>query len=274
MEGVGALERRLRSALHESSLLLRYQPVVAIATGAVEELRAMLRWPGGGGITPEQLIDIARSAGVLPELHRWILVTACREGAQWRREGVTASVGVTLGADQLRDGTAAVDVALALRSSGLPPGCLSVGLPATPPLAPTETPAAVLDDLSRLGVSIGVVGVRNWPLPPSLRSPAVDWLGLDRQLVALLAELPASRVAVATVVALVGDYGAKTIAAGVETDRELSCVEALGVTHALGYWFAPPTPAVELHALLRRMGGKGLKGNGPFRPGRLWGICT
>jgi EAL domain-containing protein (putative c-di-GMP-specific phosphodiesterase class I) len=273
MEGVGALERRLRSALQESTLLLRYQPVVAIATGAVEELRAMLRWPGGGGITPEQLIDIARSAGVLPDLHRWILVTACREGAQWQREGIRASVGVTLGADQLRDGTGAADVARALRSSGLPPDALSVGLPAMPPLAPAETPA-VLDDLSRLGVSVGVVGVRNWPLPPGLRSPAVDWLGLDRQLVGLLAELPTSRVAVATVVALVGDHGAKTIAAGVETDRELSCVEALGVTHALGYWFAPPTPAIELHALLRRMGGKGLKGNGPFRPGRLWGTCT
>ncbi len=233
----------------------------------------MLRWPGGGGITPEQLIDIARSASVLPELHRWVLSTACREGAQWRREGVTASVGVTLGADQLRDGTAAADVALALRSSGLPPGALSVGLPAAPALAPTDT-AAVLGDLARLGVSIGVVGVRNWPLPPSLRAPAVEWLGLDRELVGLLAELPTSRMAVATVVALVGDHGAKTIAAGVETDRELSCVEALGVTHALGYWFAPPTPAIELHALLRRMGGKGLKSNGPFRPRRLWGMCT
>jgi EAL domain-containing protein (putative c-di-GMP-specific phosphodiesterase class I) len=273
MEGVGALERRLRSALEESSLLLRYQPVVAIATGAVEELRAMLRWPGGGGITPEQLIDIARSAGVLADLHRWVLTTACREGAQWRREGVTAAVGVTLGADQLRHGTAATDVALALRSSGLPPGALSVGLPATPGLAPVDA-AAILDGLSRLGVSIGVVGVRSWPLAPGLRSPAVDWLGLDRDLVGLLAELPTPRVAVATVVALVGDHGAKTVAAGVETDRELSCVEALGVTHALGYWFAPPTPAIELHALLRRMGGKGLRKIGPFRPGRLWGMCT
>src|SRR5215211_7973010 len=107
MEGLGALERRLRIALAEGSLLLRYQPVVALASGEVEELRAMLRWPGGGGITPEQLIDIARFAGVLPELHRWILQTACREGAQWRREGVPAAVGVTLGADQLRSGTAA-----------------------------------------------------------------------------------------------------------------------------------------------------------------------
>lgn len=272
MEGVGALERRLRSALQDSTLLLRYQPVVAIATGAVEELRAMLRWPGGGGIIPEQLIDIARSAGILPDLHRWVLLTACREGAQWRREGITASVSVTLGADQLRDGTAATDVALALRASGLPPAALSVGLPATLALAPADT-AAILADLRRLGVSIGVVGVRNWPLAPGFQSPAVDWLGLDRDLVGLLAELPAPRVAVATVVALVGDHGAKTIAAGVETDRELSCVAALGVTHALGYWFAPPTPAIELHALLRRMGGKGLK-NGPFRPGRLWGMCT
>ena len=119
MEGLGALERRLRSALQEDTLVLRYQPVVSLATGAVEELRAMLRWPAGGGITPEQLIDIARYAGVLPELNRWVLETACREGAQWRREGVPAAVGVTLGADQLRSGRAAADLAVVLRSSGL-----------------------------------------------------------------------------------------------------------------------------------------------------------
>jgi EAL domain-containing protein (putative c-di-GMP-specific phosphodiesterase class I) len=271
MDGLGALERRLRSALAEGTLLLRYQPIVALATGAVDELRAMLRWPGGGGITPEQLIDIARYAGVLPELHRWILCTACQEGARWRREGLAASVGVTLGADQLLHGTAPDDVGAALSASGLSPCCLSVGLPAA--VASAEpTIGALVDDLSRLGVSVGVVGVRSWPLAPALRTAGVQWLGLDRELVGLLAELPASRVAVATVVALVREHGTRTIAAGVETDRELSCVGDLGVTHALGYRFAPPTPAAELHALLERMGVEGVQKHGPFRPGRLRGI--
>src|SRR6476661_3674022 len=150
MEGLGALERRLRSALEENSLVLRYQPVVALATGAVEELRALLRWPGGGGITPEQLIDIARYAGVLPELHRWILCTACREGARWQREGVSASVGVTLGGDQLLDGTAVDDVAAALRSSGLAPGTLHVGLPVAM-ASMVEDLAAQVEALGRLG---------------------------------------------------------------------------------------------------------------------------
>jgi len=93
----------------------------------------------------------------------------------------------------------------------------------------------------------------------------VAWVGLDRELVGLLAELPAPRVAVATVVALVTEHGTRTVAAGVETDRELSCVEALGVSHALGYRFAPPTPASELHALLHRMGAEGTEEHGRFR---------
>jgi len=168
MEGLGALERRLRSALEENSLVLRYQPVVALATGGVDELRAMLRWPGGGGITPEQLIDIARYAGVLPELHRWILCTACREGARWQREGVAAAVGVTLGADQLLDGTAAGDVAAALGASGLSPRTLHVGLPAAIATVCHDL-GPLVEELGRLGVSIGVVGVRSRPLPPGLR---------------------------------------------------------------------------------------------------------
>ena len=67
MEGLPALERRLRTAVAGGTLVLRYQPVVALATGAVQELLTMLRWPGGG-ITPEQLIDIARAADLVHAL--------------------------------------------------------------------------------------------------------------------------------------------------------------------------------------------------------------
>jgi len=270
MEGLGALERRLRIALAEGSLLLRYQPVVALASGEVEELRAMLRWPGGGGITPEQLIDIARFAGVLPELHRWILRTACAEGVRWGKDGVAAAVGVTVGSEQILDGTVPTDVADALDSSGLPCRLLHVGLPVSA-LAVLAEPAALLADLGRLGVSVGVVGVRGWPLPDRLRPTTIDWLGLDRNLVEALAELPVSRAARASVIALVADHRARTVAAGVETDRELSCVEILGVTHALGYRFAPPTAAPELGGLLRRMQGEGSGRDGSFGSGQFRG---
>src|SRR6185437_10250988 len=114
---------------------------------------------------------------------------ACREGAQWRREGVAAAVGVTLGADQLDDGTAVPDVAFALESSGLAPDALHVGVPVGGSFSSGS--AAQVATLGRLGVSLGAVGVRSWPLPPEVRPPATHWIGLDRELVGLLAELPA-----------------------------------------------------------------------------------
>ena len=64
------------------------------------------------------------------------------------------------------------------------------------------------------------------------------------------------------------------MATGVETDRELDCVEGLGVTHALGYRFAPPTAARELPALLIRMGAAGMTKIRPFRPWSDRGTAT
>jgi predicted signal transduction protein with EAL and GGDEF domain len=234
----------------------------------------MLRWPGGGGITPEQLIDIARYAGVLDALHAWILRTACSEAVEWRAGGVGASVGVTLGIDQLVGGTAADDVAGALAWSGLPPAALTIGIPISAVTSFPHDSRTAIPGLQALGVSVGIAGVTTWPLPDGIRPPSIEWVGLDRSLVSLLAELPTPRAAVDTVAAFVSEPRVRTVATGVETDRELDCVACLGVTHALGYRFAPPTAARELPALLIRMGAAGVTKIGPFRPWSDRGTAT
>ena len=274
MEGLTALERRLRQALADGTLALRYQPIVALATGDVEELRAMLRWPGAGDITPEQLIDVARSAGMLDALYAWILRTACVEAAQWRAAGMRASVGVTLGVDQVIGGTAAHDAAAALAWSGLPPAALSIGLPITAVTSHPHDARMAMPGIRALGVSMGIAGVTTWPLPAGYEPPSIDWVGLDRSLVALLAELPSPRAAVDTVAAFVGEHRGRTVAGGVETDRQLDCISALGVTHAMGYWFAPPTAATELAALLIRMGAARMARLGRFRSWQDRGTTT
>ena len=226
--------------------MLRYQPVVALATGAVEELRAMLRWPGGGGITPEQLIDIARYAGVLPELHRWILCTACRGGRPLAARGRRRRRRRDPRRRPARGRHRRRRRGRRPGASGLPPGpCTSV-CPLPSPRCATRGPAG-RGPLGRLGVSIGVVGVRSWPLPPGLRSPAT-WRGWGST--ASWSDCWRSCRPPASPWPPWWPWSPSTgrgrSPPGVETDRELSCVEALGVSHALGYRFAPPTPASEL----------------------------
>jgi EAL domain-containing protein (putative c-di-GMP-specific phosphodiesterase class I) len=264
MEGLTALSRRLRHALADGTLALRYQPVVTLATGTVDELRAVLRWPGEE-IAPEQVIDIARCAGMLDTLHRWILRTACTEAVQWRADGVGASVGLTLGVDEVVSGAAANDVAAALAWSGLPAEALCIGIPISAVTAHPYDAPRTLPGLHALGVDVGLVGITTWPLPDAVRPPSTAWVGLDQTLIALLAELPTPDVAVDTVAAFVGEGRLRTVAMGVETDRELDCIGALGVTHALGYRFAPPTAARDLAPLLIRMGAAGVAKIGPFR---------
>jgi predicted signal transduction protein with EAL and GGDEF domain len=166
---------------------------------------------------------------------------------------------VTLGVDQLIAGTAAHDVALALISSGLPPASLSIGIPVAAVRSHARQSRWALMQLGDLGVSSGIVGIRSWPLADGVPPSSIRWLGLDRSLVRLLAELPPPRTTVATVAAVAGAHGARTVAVGVETDRELDCIRALGVTHAQGYRFAPPTMATELGGLLARMGVAGAR---------------
>jgi EAL domain-containing protein (putative c-di-GMP-specific phosphodiesterase class I) len=86
------LEMELRKPLQGRQLRLRlqYQPQIDLATGELYGVEALARWTHAeiGEIPPAQFIALAEEYGLTAELGRWALDEACRQLAQWRREGV------------------------------------------------------------------------------------------------------------------------------------------------------------------------------------------
>ena len=61
---------------------------------------------------------------------------------------------------------------------------------------------------------------------------------------------------VRSIVSLAKDLGVGVLAEGVETERQLEVVRALGCEQAQGYLFTQPAPAREARALLTKMWGR------------------
>ena len=80
-----AMGRRLRAALDSNLLELHYQPKVSISDGQVIDYEALCRWndPELGPVAPVTFIPVAERTGLIIELGRWVLGTACRQ-ARWR----------------------------------------------------------------------------------------------------------------------------------------------------------------------------------------------
>jgi EAL domain-containing protein (putative c-di-GMP-specific phosphodiesterase class I) len=78
---------------------------------------------------PAAFIAIAEESGEITAIGRWVLHEACRQASVWQHAHAMPDlrVNVNLSARQFTDPGLTAMVASALRDSGLPPRCLTLG---------------------------------------------------------------------------------------------------------------------------------------------------
>ena len=121
----------LRDALEHHEFVLHDQPRVALDTGRVVGVEALVRWqrPEGGLVLPGDFIDVAKESGLIVPIGHWVLAEACRQAVAWRQAGWPDLVmAVNLSTVQFRRGGIGDEVLAALEASGLDPAGLELEL--------------------------------------------------------------------------------------------------------------------------------------------------
>ena len=170
------LERELRLAVGRGDIEPHYQPVFDLRTGAITRFEALARWDHAtlGDIPPDRFIPLAEDCGLIRELSRQLLTTACRDARHWPGH-TTLSFNVS--PVQLRDSTFGLHALAILGETGFPPHRLEIEI----------TEAALVRDLKAAKDSLESLrnaGVRNalddfdWLFEPlssaQFRSPDQD----------------------------------------------------------------------------------------------------
>ncbi|MFI5937320.1 putative bifunctional diguanylate cyclase/phosphodiesterase [Actinoplanes sp. NPDC051494] len=245
------LEDDLRDAVERDQLHLLYQPVVALETGELVGVEALVRWdhPTHGLLPPERFLRLAEESGLIDEIGRRVLNRACRQVRRWQRRMSAAgrlSLSVNLSPRQLEhDGTVA-DVLAALRETGFDPGDLTLDVAET---AGAATPRlGVLRDLG-VRVALDDFGSGNSSLHQLTNRP-VDALKLDRRYVADLDGTGGGSAVAEAVVRLGHLLHLDTVAEGVENAAQAAELTLLGCRTAQGHHFAYPLTPDEVGELL------------------------
>jgi len=247
------VENELRQALNKNQLVLHYQPQVAMETGQITGVEALVRWqhPEMGMISPATFIPIAEESGLIIDIGTWVMDTAARQQAAWRAQGLPElSVAVNLSVVQLYKDNFCDTVATILRANNLASAMLELELTERIAMEHSSRTITTLGQLQAMGVSLSIddFGTGYSSLSYLKRYP-VHKLKIDKSFVD---GLPLDAEDQAIVIAIIGiarGLGFKTIAEGVETRAQWEFLRAHGCDAYQGYYFSKPVAADEIAAL-------------------------
>jgi diguanylate cyclase (GGDEF)-like protein/PAS domain S-box-containing protein len=249
-----ALFAELGRADLPDELVLHYQPVFDLTSGEIKAAEALLRWqhPQHGFVSPNVFVAAAEENGTIVGIGRWVLKAACLEAADWGELcGATPVVAVNVSARQLSEEDFAADVSGALAAAGLPASALRLELTESVLLEATEITRANLARVTEIGVGLAIDDFgadHSWI--GMLREFAPEVLKVDRSLVAEGGDR--EHALLRGVIAFARELGLRVVAEGIETEEELMAVQRVGCDAGQGFHLAPPMPADELRAMLRR----------------------
>ena len=245
-----ALSAELSRSLGRGELAVFYQPIVAIATGALEGVEALVRWrhPTRGMVPPDEFIPLAEENGTILALGRWVLEEACRQVAEWKSFGPAHGLMVTvnLSAAQLREPAFVDDIDRIVQESGIQPEQLVLEMTETAMFHDTATTIARLEALRARGIRIAVDDFgTGYSSLGYLRRFRVDILKIAREFVGDDSDQGAFASAI---IALGRSLGLKIVAEGIEEPWQLVRLRTLGCELGQGYYFARPTDAAGFEA--------------------------
>jgi diguanylate cyclase (GGDEF)-like protein/PAS domain S-box-containing protein len=263
------LEVHLRGAADRGELVMHYQPIYELRTGAIAGFEALVRWqhPERGLLGPMSFIPFAEAGGLIDEIGNHVLLTACEEASGWScasGRGPAPAISVNVSPRQLLDADLPARIEQLLDRCGLDPQRLILEITEGALIKDPDAAAAKLQSLSRLGVRLAVDDFgTGYSSLAYLQQFPIDMLKIDRSFVndmlvnqpsvqdsdANDRSRPASSLA-AAIISISHTLGLVPIAEGVENQSQADALSELGCDLAQGFHLGRPGDAAAARALI------------------------
>jgi diguanylate cyclase (GGDEF)-like protein len=254
------LEVDLKRALERDELVLVYQPIFSLRSGAVAGIEALVRWrhPTRGLVLPERFVPLAEESGLIRELGRWVLRTACHRGALWRARypgHPGLQIGVNVSGVQLHEPGLVDAVDEALSASQLDGDGLRLEITETALMEDFEMALEQLEALKELGVEISIddFGIGYSSLRYLRRLP-LDSLKIEKSFLDGIGRSDEEPALLRAIIDLAEIFGLTVIAEGVERPEQRARLLELGCELGQGHLLSAPLDATDTDALLLRVG--------------------
>jgi diguanylate cyclase (GGDEF)-like protein len=244
----------LRRGIEDGELVLHYQPKLALATGRVEGVEALVRWqhPERGLLYPDAFIELAESAGLMGRLTDAVVDRALKQARLWAEQDRELTVAVNVSPSNLVDESFPDTIADLLVAHGVPARSLVLEVTESLLMQDRARAERVLGRLREQGVGLAIddYGTGYSSLAYLAELPAVTELKLDRTFVAgMTASWRAESIVISTL-QLARALGLVLVAEGAEDQETVDLLASLGCDVVQGYHLSRPLPTEQLERWL------------------------
>ena len=248
------LNHAMHRALELGQFHLQYQPQIAIDSGKVVGVEALLRWrhPEFGDLSPAEFIPIAEYNRLILPIGEWVLRTALRQLKAWIDRGhPPLLMAVNLSAVQFHYRNLPDLVRDILAEEQLPAELLELELTESVAMHDPQGAIEVMGRLHEYGIRMAIDDFgTGFSSLNYLKKFKVCTLKINQSFIREISAHAEDRAIVAAIISMSKSLGLQTIAEGVETSAQLAYLGEQGCDQAQGYYYCKPLPAAECEVFL------------------------
>ncbi|MEX0731294.1 MAG: bifunctional diguanylate cyclase/phosphodiesterase [Aquisalimonadaceae bacterium] len=249
-------EARLHEALAGDQFELWFQPQVQLDDQALVGVEALIRWrlPSGDVVPPGDFLAVAESTGLICDVDRWVLESACAAMHRWRQPGRRPlKMSVNISAQDVQLPGFAGMVEQTLDRHDIPPHLLELELTETSLFDMNADNLATLGELRAHGVSVAIddFGTGYSSLSYLHRLP-ITTLKIDKAFVDDVADNRTNNAITRTIIRLAQNFELNIIAEGIETAKQARYLQTLEVPVGQGFLYGRPMPEADLLRWIER----------------------
>ena len=244
-----SLLSELRAALDHNAFRLYVQPKVALESGKVIAVEALVRWvhPERGFIFPDQFIPFAEQTGFIRLLTRWVLEQAAQISSEWAARGIHLKMSVNLSTRDLLDQDLPNKFADILERHHVAPTAFCLEITESAIMDDPVRAQQTLERLHTMGVDLSIDDFgTGYSSLAYLKSLPVDELKIDKSFVLKMEQDLDDAKIVRSTIDLGHNMGLRVVAEGVENKDVMLLLREMGCDQAQGYFISKPMPAEQL----------------------------
>jgi len=245
-----SLKAQLIEAVWRKELVVHYQPIIDIASGACVGAEALVRWPRrqGGFVSPDVFIPLAEQSTLIATLTDHVIATVVRDLAATFNAERSLHVSINLPASDVSSGR----MLGVLDGTGVRPEQIWLEVTERGVIHIDDARAALARARER-GYSIaiddfgtGYSGLQH------LASLPLDALKIDKSFVQTIGQVTTRSSVTPHIIEMAHTLKLACIAEGVETEPQLAYLAERGVQYAQGWLFSEPLPPEAFIAFFAR----------------------